>query len=564
MNRALLYLWWALLRRRAWHCCRALRRPTTLIGFAYVAGLVGFLFYFRGHEIFAQLVRREVLLGGALIMLCGSVFKWFLQRGLVFEPPDIEFVFTSPFTQRQILLYRLLPQYVYAVIQGLVFGALFAPHFRQPWLAAACMTLFQAACFHLATAAAVFGGAISERLHYRLRWMMLGGFFLLGALYLRAAWEIELVPAFVRSPLAQLFFYPAATLPDATASPVLHRWILGLAGAGGMSPPALLRPALYLAGFGLGVMLSLWGLLQFKTSLFEPSLGTTTRLAEERLRVRQGRAGSAGKMRARSARLPGLPLFQGVGALVWKNLVVARRSRRELLVAFAFVAVYSTFLTALLWKFHQLSAQTGPVSGADALYVKLTFHLGVALFIATLAFFLQRMFPFDFRRDGRHLLGFRTLPMPPLALALAEVAVPTLLVLASQAVGLVALLIFARFPWPLLVLLLLGYPAIALALNSVWNLHYLLAATRQAAGRAQSASPVGTLMVVVLSFLVFFPAAWTADRLRHCLTGPYGLSITVGTALAIQFAVDFLLILALAELFQRFEISREAPGGGHG
>jgi hypothetical protein len=174
------------------------------------------------------------------------------------------------------------------------------------------------------------------------------------------------------------------------------------------------------------------------------------------------------------------------------------------------------------------------------------------------------MFPFDFRRDGRHLLGFRTLPMPPLALALAEVAVPTLLVLASQAVGLVALLIFARFPWPLLVLLLLGYPAIALALNSVWNLHYLLAATRQAAGRAQSASPVGTLMVVVLSFLVFFPAAWTADRLRHCLTGPYGLSITVGTALAIQFAVDFLLILALAELFQRFEISREAPGGGHG
>jgi hypothetical protein len=69
-------------------------------------------------------------------------------------------------------------------------------------------------------------------------------------------------------------------------------------------------------------------------------------------------------------------------------------------------------------------------------------------------------------------------------------------------------------------------------------------------------------MVVALSFLVFFPAWWTADHLRHWLTVPCGLSIAVGTGLAIQFAVDFLLILALAELFQRFEISREGPGGG--
>jgi hypothetical protein len=562
MNRALLYLWWALLRRRAWRFCRSLRRPTTLIAVVYAAALIGVLFYFRGNEVFGQLVKRQVLLGGALIMLCGSVFKGFLQRGLAFEPADLEFVFTSPFTQRQILLYRLLPLYLYAVIQGVVFGALFAPHFRHPLLAAACMTLFQIACFHLATAAAVFGGAISERLHYRLRWMMLGAFFLLGALYLRVEWEIKLVPAFVMSPLAQLLFYPAATLPDATNSPVLQRWILGLAGGGGMSLPALLRAALSLAGFGLGAMVSLWGLLRIKASVFEPSLGSTTRLAEERLRVRQGRAGSAGKLRARSARLPGFPLFQGVGALVWKNLVVARRSRRELLVALAFVGIYSTFLTALLWKFHQLETHTGPISGQDAPQVKLTFHLGVAIFIAMLAFFLQRMFPFDFRRDGSHLLGFRTLPMSPLGLALAEVAVPSLLVLASQAVGLVPLLIFARFPWPLLALLLLGYPAIALGLNSVWNLHYLLAATRQTAGAPQSASPVGAVMVVALSFLVFFPAIWTGERLGGCLTGPNGLSIAIGTAVAIQLAVDLMLILALAEVFQRVEISREARGSG--
>jgi hypothetical protein len=172
------------------------------------------------------------------------------------------------------------------------------------------------------------------------------------------------------------------------------------------------------------------------------------------------------------------------------------------------------------------------------------------------------MFPFDFRRDGSHLVGFRTLPVSPLGLALAEVAVPSLLVLASQGVGLVPLLIFGRFPWSLLAPMLLGYPAIALGLNSVWNLHYLLAATRQVAGSGQSTSPVGAVIVVALSFLVFFPAIWTAEHLYQRLAWPNGLPIAVGAGVAIQFAVDILLILALAGLFQRAEISREASGGG--
>src|ERR1041385_7660033 len=121
MNRALFYLWWSLLKRRTLRFCRGLRRPTTLIGFAAVLCLVGFLFHFRGHEVFGQLVRRESLIGGALVMLGGSLFKGFLQRGLAFEPPDIEFLFTSPYAQWQFVFYRLLPSYLFALIQGLVF-----------------------------------------------------------------------------------------------------------------------------------------------------------------------------------------------------------------------------------------------------------------------------------------------------------------------------------------------------------------------------------------------------------------------------------------------------------
>ena len=213
---------------------------------------------------------------------------------------------------------------------------------------------------------------------------------------------------------------------------------------------------------------------------------------------------------------------------------------------------------------------------------RFAFHIGLAAWIAILALFLQRIFPFDFRRDGRHLLDFRTLPMSSLCLVLAEVAVPVGCVLACQAVGLIPLFIFARFDWPVLLLLLLAYPAIALALNLVWNLHYFLAATRQVAGQKQSASAVGTVMVVVLSFLVFIPGIWTARFLARYLTQQagvaltsdglqglsnsdawlrflhFGVPITGAGAVGVQYLVDFLLLLALARLFQRVEVSREA------
>ena len=228
MNRALLYLWFALLKRRFLDFVRSLRRPTTLIGFAYVLGSLGVLFWFRHYEIFGHLVERDILITGAFLMLGGSLIKGFWQRGLVFEPPDIEFVFTSPFTQRQVVFYRLLPNYLYALVQGLVLAALFAPHLSHPVLMAAGLTLFQITCFHVATAASLFAGNFPEDLHHRLRCMMLGGGFLFIALYFRAAWEVRFIPAFARSPLAQLLFYPAVTLPEAAGSSTLHRWAFRL------------------------------------------------------------------------------------------------------------------------------------------------------------------------------------------------------------------------------------------------------------------------------------------------------------------------------------------------
>ena len=167
MTSALTYLWLTLLKRRVFYLVRSLRRPATLIGFAALLFLIGVLFHYRHAEGFAQLVRTESLIGGAILMLGGALFKGFLQRGLVFEPPDVEFLFTSPFTQRQIIFYRFLPNYLFALAQSAVFYLLFESHLNQPVLTSACLMLFQIVCFHISAGSAIFAGTLSARAHHQ-------------------------------------------------------------------------------------------------------------------------------------------------------------------------------------------------------------------------------------------------------------------------------------------------------------------------------------------------------------------------------------------------------------
>jgi hypothetical protein len=138
---------------------------------------------------------------------------------------------------------------------------------------------------------------------------------------------------------------------------------------------------------------------------------------------------------------------------------------------------------------------------------------------------------------------------------LTEIAVPTALCLAFQSLGIFVLMLFARFELPLLLVMLLGFPAVALALNGVWNLHYLISATKRVGGQSYSASPVGLLVVVVLSFLIFYPAGWAALTVGQHTHGASSELLAITVWLAVQYTVDFLLVLMLAKLFQRFEVS---------
>jgi hypothetical protein len=253
-----------------------------------------------------------------------------------------------------------------------------------------------------------------------------------------------------------------------------------------------------------------------------------------------------------SVPLPRHAWFCGVRAIIWKNLVIARRSRRELFMAGAFATVWIGFLAALKFGLYRYSHQGG---GLPEEQVR-DFDMALVGMLAFLAFLLQRSLSFDFRRDGRHLVGFRTLPTGGLGLALAELAVPVGLCLALQTIGVLVLIAFGVH-WRFL-FVLLAFPAVALGLNGVWNLHYLLAATRRAGGKAESASPVTLLMVVALSFLIFYPAGWLAiEAGRRVTSQQASIALGVGVWLVTQYAVDFLVVALIVRLFQRFEVASD-------
>jgi hypothetical protein len=179
------------------------------------------------------------------------------------------------------------------------------------------------------------------------------------------------------------------------------------------------------------------------------------------------------------------------------------------------------------------------------------FALGAAipLSIGFIPVLLQTTLPFDFRLEGQRLLELRTLPVSSWRAALAVIAMPALLCLTCQALSFLSLNLAGRFRLETVLMVICGYPAIAIGVSAVWNIHHLLFVSNQscAVGRPNATKAEGALMVLAMAFGVFFPAGFVLKTLSSTPT------LAGSSAIVIQYAVDWCLIIVLAHLFERFE-----------
>jgi hypothetical protein len=478
-----------------------------------------------------------------------------MKRGLAFEPSDAEFLLTGPFTPKELLIYRLLPNYAGALISSVAFLVVFHNNTTAPLFAGIGLVLFQIVCAHASAAAGLWGGSLPGTSHRRVLWnfLAIGSIIILISIAFIPSSSDDatsdsipdggtvesssLFESMMSLKFLHIIFYPTLTPTDMGETefvPGQANLVATALGSNVLTRAEITGLLLVSAAAAVSLLVA-FRLTKYFT---ETSITSTERLVKSREDESRGRGGLARTTitSAISGQLPLADYFYGAGAILWKNIVNARRSRQQLILA-----VICTLLLNLPWILDITLSAKAP---GDEVLV-----LG-AVFLGLLPLVLQRTLPFDFRHDGRQLSELRTLPLSPLLISLNEIIVPALVTLALQFASIFCLVFFLtglRQLWLELLLILFLYPLIALGVNAVWNLHYLMFSSKKRATSGTS----GNILVVFMSLIIFVPAGLVSQAYQsNPVMGGF-------VAAGLQLVIDAVLIFALGRLFENLRPGEE-------
>jgi hypothetical protein len=543
MNTALGFLFYRLSGRRFVRWLNSLRHPGRLLGLVSCVAGFGLLFRFRDADFVQELVKSTPM--GLVIALAGfvSLIRGLMQKGIPFDPPDMEYLCCGPFSHRAVLFYRLLPSYLSAVFFAILIYCLLGDGVRNPLLTSACVFLAHLLSIHLTIKVSLYAGSLSQSTLGKLRralWAVgLVGIYLV----IRTGVKGDGAPVSDHSSLRNIVAESGLWL---TMDPsVLTRAILERPADSSLLLSALLIPTSSLVLIGAGFLLGslvLWSaslLMAPQLALYEPSL---RRPDGHEVRVfRKGESKTSSRLGLSARVVEWLVVrgfFNGALSVVWKNLLCARRSLPSLLVALAY-----TLVVVVPWLLLVL------VMGQAGSYDEWAVNGAIPLTLAALPLLLQTALPFDFRLDGPRLAELKNLPFSSFQAVISVIAVPTLLCVGFQVFGLALLVPFTPFSLGTLIAMVFGFPAVAVGVNVVWNLQYLLFAVRKTSGvsKPEKRSTFGALFVLGLAFGVFFPSCWLLHQLvmEYGMPGPVAALISV----SIQWVIDGFLLWGLARVY---------------
>ncbi len=532
-------LWFLVVRQRRnaiHHYLIGLKRPRKWFGLLFWIGFVALIVWGQSMGGDVRMYSSDTTTGLTMFLgfvLLASLIGGFMQRGIAFQPSDIDFVFTGPYSRREIVVYRLVALVPMVIVSTLFLMIFVGPRVEHAVLGFVAVFLCQQVAVQLQTAAAIVASAISDRTFGRLRahlqvvFMVLIGAGILASII--ALTQQDGFGASVRGAFDTTAFRVALYPASAAAR------LANAASFGAAVEPLIGLLALVVVTFVLVTTL--------QTNFFEASIGTSQRVSDALKRARRGvtvSVSSSGE-KVRRVRLPGLPVFRGAGAILWKNLLTVARSLRVVFFSIVFTAIF-------------LTATMGFSSGSSDPQARAFQALAIGAFLPIL---LQPHLAFDFRRDLDSMVMLKQLPAAPMAIAAAEVAAPTLVALAYQwlFVGVSSLWFsFPAFTWWAV---LLVYPVVTLAVTAASNVGFMMFPVRAvtAGGRPNpGGASAGALLNMLIVMVSLVPAA---------VVGGVSFAITqsvtaVVPALVMQLAVDLVLIWVLGRLFHSYDVSKES------
>lgn len=564
MNRALLYLIVMQRKNSAIAFVKGLRSPGRL---AAVLVWIGFfaLFLSSSSGGFSSAARRETAQAAlpALfsILLLTSSINGLLQRGLTFQEADVDFLFPGPFSRRELVWYRLVSLYPFALVSSAIFLLMLRRMCGHAGASYLALVLFSCLLIHLQTILGLVATWIESGLLKKVRtplraaaWMLA---IVLAFAFVGAATGDPRVAQFVDRlfaiDAARVVFYPASKVGEAL---IATNFVAALHG---------LLPLFAAAVISLVVVLSL------QVNFLEASLQTSQQGSLLRARWARGfLAGDRASPTAASARAPSAWLFSGAGAIVWKNLVAASRSLRFVLYAVLSIGIYTALVI--------VRGKHGPPAAApddlpiDAIVPPRMEVLGLG---AMWPLFIQQYVAFDFRRDYDSIAELRQLPLRPFSVAAAELSVPLLLTLAFQSLGILGVAFFEPISGSTLWLALLAYPPVTLTMLTITNLGFLMFPSRQAASsRGRAGGSTFSLVAIFNMFVTLVSlapaivagalvwAARNAEIADRAASGALRVDVPSPLEPAFAFAVTqwivaIVLLWLLGRAYARFDVSRE-------
>lgn len=457
------------------------------------------------------------------------------QKGIQFTPSEVDFLFSGPFTRRQLLAYKLLstlPALLLIAAMFSVFMRLFAGLWVSGFVALFLLLMFM----QLFTMAFVLIGMTSARFASTLgRKIALGIVLALAALALGQAllavrpndWNeaLDVLNRFGESAAGRVVTAPFIVLVRAYAA---ERIFPDLVGWGAIA---------------LAMNLSLVGLVMWlDVNYLEGAAALSQKLYARLSKMREG-GGIAAPIHQRQARLrlPMFPALGGAGPLVWRQSTRAIRSSRSLL----FIVLIATIPLYIVGR-----------QGGE----QIAFSLGPA--VLWMGVILAMMLPYGFRADLDRMETLKSIPIRPLAVALGELGTPVLILTFMELILLLVLTAAQGLPWWWYPLLLAFIPLLNLVLLEVENFVFLLYPLRMApATPGDFQFMARNMLFFIIKFLVLFACAVPAAGVGAAVFFLAGRSmVALAAALWIALAVEGCLgLICVAWAFNRFDPSRDVP-----
>jgi hypothetical protein len=474
------------------------------------------------------------LLFSCVLMLIGPAGDTVIS----FTPAEIDFLFPAPFERRELMMYKLAKLLMGSVFMALIFSMSFLIYLNT-WLSA-FVGLFLTLAFTqlIALAAALAGQIVAEHAYTRARKIILFAAAGLAAAGLaQALWQtqIQTVPDLV------LNFGKTGT-----------GWVL-------LAPFEVFSHAILAREFFPG--LAIWGtaaaaidvgllvvVFKLDADYLEGAAAISQALYERRQRARQGGGFPlpTSKTAAR-LRFPRLPWLGGAGPLAWRQLLVALRTSRLIIVISLGIGCVLLLVALFL-----------PGDSPSSHLVVPTMGLG---FLAYMTFIFAMQLPWAFRGDIEHIDSLKTLPIAPIALAAGELAGGVLVLAAIQLVVLAALLA-ARGNLAVILTAAAFLVPVDILMLGVSNALFLIYPVRVAQANAADFQLVGRVMLVMLlQFLILVPALGLPAGIGGGVFWMSGWSWPAFAASSWLALVAELppLVWTVSWLFQRFDPSTDTP-----